>query len=156
MVFVMKNRFKFLIDAVMTAAFLVLMDPRSVGGIAFHEWAGLAICVFFVVHKALNWNWIRCVTKALFRRIPWRTRLNYLLDAALLAGMIAIVWSGMEISKTIDFTWLPDIGGSGLWRTLHASASMLVLAVAGIHLGLHWDWIRSRFARKEAKEAVRA
>jgi len=152
----MRNKLRFLLDAVLAAAFLVLMDPRSVAGIGFHEWAGLVICVFFVVHKAFNWKWIKGVTGALFGSIPWRTRLNYLLDVALLVGMIAIVWSGMKIAKTIDFTWLPEFGGRLLWRTLHASASMLVLAVVGIHLGLHWDWIRARFLRKGGKEAARA
>jgi hypothetical protein len=152
----MKKIIRFILDAVMTAAFLVLMDPRSVGGIGLHEWAGLAICVFFIVHKVFNWKWIRDVTKSLFGRIPWRTRLNYLLDVALLVGMVSIVWSGMKIARTIDFTWLPMFGGRGLWRTLHASASMLVLAVAGVHLGLHWDWIRARFVRKGGREAVRA
>lgn len=153
----MKNIIRILLDAVLTAAFLVLMDPRSVGGIGFHEWAGLALCVFFLVHKALNWKWIRGVTRALFGRIPWKTRVSYLLDVLLLLGMACIVVSGMKIARTIDFTWLPRLGSAGLWRTLHASGSMLVLAVVGVHLGLHGDWIRARFPRRSAKkEVVRA
>lgn len=149
----MKNIIRLLIDIAMTVGFLVLMDPVSVGGLAFHEWAGLAICLFFIVHKALKWQWIKGVTLALFGRITWKARLNYLIDVILLIGVTAIIWSGVEIAHTIDFSWLPDLGGRDVWRRLHASASMLSLAALGIHVGLHWDWIRARFSRRNGGPA---
>lgn len=31
---------------------LLLMDPGSFYGISFHEWAGLAIGLFFILHNA--------------------------------------------------------------------------------------------------------
>jgi hypothetical protein len=155
----MKNGIKIVLDALLAVAFIALMDPRSVGGIAVHEWAGLVICVFFILHKALSWKWITSVTVGLFTRVGWRTRLNYLLDVLLLIGMTGIVLSGIKIAKTIDFAWFPIGGSTGLWRTLHASASMLSLAVVGAHVGLHWDWIRACFTgkgRKECREASNA
>lgn len=150
----MKNRVKIALDVFLTLAFLLLMDPRSVGGMEVHEWAGLAICVFFVLHKALNWQWILAATKGLFSKAPARVRLNYALDVILLVGMTAIVLSGMKISKTIDFSWLP-IGGSGIfWRFLHLSGSVLTLAAVGVHVGLHWSWIGAT-ARSIAVKGVR-
>jgi hypothetical protein len=148
----MRNGIKIVLDALLAVAFVTLMDPRSVGGIAVHEWAGLVICVFFILHKALNWRWITSVTAGLFTCVGWRTRLGYILDVLLLIGMTGIVLSGIKIARTIDFTWFPIGGSTGLWRMLHASASMLSLAVVGVHVGLHWDWIRACISGKSRKE----
>jgi len=150
----MKSRIKIILDIFLTIVFLLLMDPRSVGSIAIHEWAGLGICVFFILHKALSWAWIKSVTKSFFSKTPARVRLNYVLDILLLVGMTAIILSGMKIAKTIDFSWLP-VGGNGMvWRFLHLSGSVLTLAVVGIHVGLHWSWIGST-ARSIVGKGVR-
>ena len=45
----MKPRAKLLLDILLAAGFLVLMDPRSVGGIAVHEWAGLGFVAFILI-----------------------------------------------------------------------------------------------------------
>jgi hypothetical protein len=139
----MNSKIKLILDIVLTVVFVLLMDPHSIGGLDIHEWAGLAICFFFIVHKAFNWAWIKAVSASFFGKVPPRVRLNYILDILLLIGMVAIVLSGMKISKTIDFSWLPEFGSGLFWRFLHLSGSVLTLAVVGIHVGLHWKWVLS-------------
>ena len=144
------NRFKFIHNILLTVVMVLLMDPRSFYGLGFHEWAGLIIGLFFILHKVLNWGWIKKVTVCFFRTTPARARLNYVLDVALLAGLVLMILSGIAIAKTIDFSWL-NLGGSRLfWRVMHTSSSFITLALFGIHLGLHWNWVLIRLNLKKS------
>lgn len=139
------NISKFLLSLILTIVMLLLMDPRSFYGIPFHEWAGLIIGLFFILHKILNWNWIKKVTAGFFSRCTGRTRINYALDVLLLVGLTLMILSGIAIARTIDFSWL-NLGGSPIfWRIMHTSSSYITLALFAIHLGLHWNWVLQRF-----------
>jgi predicted ferric reductase len=145
------NIFKFILNILLAIVFLLLMDPRSFYGLSFHEWGGLIIVLFFFLHKFVNWGWIKKVTISFFRKTPGKARLNYFLDVLLLAGLTLITLSGLAISRTIDFSWL-NLGGSHIfWRVMHTSSSLLVLALFGIHLGLHWKWVLQRLNFKKQK-----
>lgn len=143
------NVVKLLVNTLLTIAFLLLMDPRSFYGLVFHEWAGLLICIFFVLHIVFDWKWVKTFTVRFFRKIPGRVRLNYVLDLFLLIGMSAVIVSGLPIARIIDFSWMGfDRENMMLWRTLHTSSSMIVLVALGVHLGLHWKWVMARFTRR--------
>ena len=143
------NSVKFFLSSCITILMLLLMDPKSFYGITFHEWAGLIIGLLFILHKVLNWNWIKKVTLGFFRKCPGRSRFNYVLDILLLAGITLMILSGIAIAKTIDFSWL-NLGGSRIfWRAMHASSSFITLALFGIHLGLHWNWVLQRLKLKK-------
>jgi hypothetical protein len=145
------NILKFFLSLSLTIVMLLLMDPRSFYGISFHEWAGLIIGLFFILHKILNWGWIKKVTVGFFRKSTGRARFNYALDILLFAGLILMILSGMAIAKTIDFSWL-NLGGSMMfWRVMHTSSSLITLTLFGIHLGLHWNWVLQRFNFKRIR-----
>ena len=149
-----KVHFKFSHNIFILVITLILMDPRAYLGEWFHEWAGLLIGLFFILHIILNWNWVKECTKRFFGKLPAKVRLNYILDVLLFVSFAFIVWSGIEISKTIDFSWLGiERGGpQGMnWKSLHGSLSMLVIIILGIHTGLHWDWVLARFKRRNRK-----
>lgn len=146
------NVFKFFLFLTITILMLLLMDPRSLYGLGFHEWAGLIIGLLFILHKLLNWTWIKKVTGGFFNTSPGRARINYFLDILLLAGMVLMILSGIAISRTIDFSWL-HLGGSGrFWRVMHTSSSLITLILFGIHLGLHWNWVLQRLKFKKIKQ----
>lgn len=145
-----KVRFKFGLDIFILVITLILMDPRAYLGMWFHEWAGLLIALFYILHKILNWNWIKGITKRLFGRVSGRTRLNYILDVLLLLSFTFIIWSGMGMSRTIDFSFLGfDRGRNMIYMPLHVGLSMLVIIIIGIHIGLHWNWVVARFKRSK-------
>lgn len=144
------NSLKFFLSLCLTIVMLLLMDPKSFYGISFHEWAGLIIGLLFIVHKLLNWNWIKNVSLDFFRKCPGRARFYYILDILLLAGIILMIISGIAIARTIDFTWL-DLGGTKrFWRAMHTSSSFITLALFGVHLGLHWSWVLQRLKLKKS------
>jgi hypothetical protein len=135
------NVLKFILTLSITIVMLLLMDPRSFYGLPFHEWAGLIIGIFFILHKLLNWGWIKKVTISFFSKCSGKARFNYILDILLLAGITLMILSGIAISHTIDFSWL-KLGGTHIfWRVMHTSSSFITLALFGIHLGLHWTWV---------------
>ncbi len=146
------NKFKFVLNILLTIVMLLLMDPRSFYGLEFHEWAGLFIGLFFLLHKALSWSWIKKVTVCFFRSSPGRARLNYILDVLLLVGMVLMILSGIAIARIIDFSWLNLEGSRIFWRVMHTSSSFITLALFGIHLGLHWKWVLRRFKSNKDKK----
>lgn len=144
------NTFKFSHNILIAAVFLLLMDDKSFFGMWFHEIAGLVVCALFILHMLLNWTWIKVTTKKLFGKINGKQRLNYILDFLLLAAFACILISGMAIAKMIDFSWLGfDRENQMIYRSMHTSFSMLALIIAGIHLGLHWSWVLTRFKRSK-------
>ena len=146
-------RFKFILNILLALGMILLMDPRSFYGLPFHEWGGLTIGIFFILHKILNWKWISKVTILFFKGTTWRARLNYILDVLLLAGIILMILSGIAISRTINFSWI-NLGGSPFyWRAMHASSCMITFALFGVHLGLHWKWILKRLKVRRIENA---
>lgn len=143
------NVFKFILNLSIAIVMLLLMDPRSFYGLSFHEWAGLIIGIFFILHKIINWDWIKKVTLSFFRKCPVKARVNFILDILLLAGMILMILSGMAIARTIDLSWLKLGGSPVFWRVMHTSSSFITLALFGIHLGLHWNWVLQRLNIKK-------
>jgi hypothetical protein len=139
------NRFKFSLDCLLLVAFLILMDPRSFYGLTFHEWAGLIVGAFFIIHILASWDFVKAVTLGFFGCVKNRARLNYVVDVVLLVLLTLAIVSGLPIARTIDFSWMGFSRTSMIyWRTLHTTSSMLALLAIGIHLGLHWDWVTSR------------
>lgn len=147
------NKFKFLLSLVLTVITLLLMDPRSFYGLSFHEWAGLLIGLFFILHKILNWGWIKKVTILFFSKTTWRARINYIIDIILLAGLVLIILSGIAISRTIDFSWIKLGASRNFWSVMHTSSSLITLAFFGMHLGLHWNWVLSVLKFKNTSQS---
>lgn len=127
------------------AVLLILMYQKLAISLSFHEIGGLVVCGMFIFHNLLNRKWIAGITRRFFgRRLATRVRLGYVLDVALLATVAFIAVSGIMISQTV----LLRISGSVVfWRPLHYFASAVALILVGIHIGLHWSFIRTTFAK---------
>jgi hypothetical protein len=144
-----KNWVKLILDIAMAIVFALLFNHRVVTGLNFHEIAGLAIGVLFIVHILLNRKWISRVSRKLFcSQVKTKTKIGYVVDALLLLSMAFILVSGIGISKILfpsnRLSSVPSLRG------LHVSAAYFALALIGIHVGLHWKWIMSML-----KKAVR-
>ncbi|MFX3625006.1 MAG: DUF4405 domain-containing protein [Ectobacillus sp.] len=134
-----KTYVKFGLDILMAITFVLLFNKRVLGGLTFHEIAGLALAVAFLTHILLNINWVKQVTLRLFdRKLPGKTRFCYLLNLLLLIAMAIIMVSGIVVSRVV-FPNL-NIGSERWFETVHISLSFIVLGLVGIHVGLHWQW----------------
>jgi len=130
----------YLVDLAIFIAFLLALDPHSTG-MAIHEWLGLAFGAAIVTHLLLHWKWLVASTRRLFGKLPWSTRVNYVLNTLLFVAMTVIMLSGIMMSEVA----LPALGiqlpGGGAWHQLHALASDAALFLLGLHVALHWKWI---------------
>ncbi|MDP5275637.1 DUF4405 domain-containing protein [Chengkuizengella axinellae] len=135
-----KNRFKFCFDLSMAITFILIFAP-AVTSVAFHEIASIFLGVAFIVHLVLNKDWIIGMSKKIFSKsIKGKSLLSYLLNMTLLVDMLIIMVSGLLVSEVVlpNFRYFTDIN----WLALHIISSVLGLLIVGIHLGLHWNWIK--------------
>lgn len=141
-----KNYIQFAIDIVMAIMFLLFFNTRVLGGLAYHEIAGLIFAVIFFTHVSLNLNWVKNVTMKIFdKNLPWKTRGNYALNLLLLISMCFVIFSGIVISRVV----FPNINlGNEIWfRTAHTAFSFLTIILVGVHIGIHWQWIVNVFKK---------
>lgn len=124
---------------------LVMMYNKMAISLTFHEVGGLIVCGLFLIHKLLNLDWIIDISKKLFTKsLPAKTRFCYIVDILLLISIIFIALSGILISKVI----LIDISSHNQkWKQGHYFASALAIVLTSIHIGLHWSFIKSMFAK---------
>lgn len=133
-------KINYLYDLLILIVFLVLFDPH-VTGVAIHEWLGIAFGAALITHLLLHWQWLVATTRRFLGRLPWATRLNYLLNALLFVAMTVLIFSGLMMSESA----LPALGISlpegRTWHSLHALAGDWALIVLAFHVALHWKWI---------------
>jgi hypothetical protein len=149
-----KNYTKIVLDLMLAITFVLLMNPRVLNGLPFHEIAGLVIGAAILVHVLLNSSWVANTTKKLFDpKLSKKTRFSYLLNVLLLISMAAVIITGILISKVV----LPSLAiqGNHTIRELHSLSADVTVALVGLHIGLHWQWIMSickrAFKTKEGK-----
>ena len=136
-----KNKFKVVFDLVMALSLLLIMVPKLLGQIV-HEWAGLIIVAVLIIHLVINWNSIKTVSSKFLSRLSFRIRLVYFLNLLIFIGFVAIIVSGMFISKSIDFSWLGINRGSSIsWKLLHTSTAYLTFLLVGVHVGMNFQWV---------------
>jgi len=130
-----KNIIKISLDILMTLIFALLMN-RMLGGQTVHEIAGLAIGAFFVVHSILNKEWIKGVTKKFTsKKLPVRTRAEYIVNVLLLIAIAVIIITGILMSRVV-FAKILFVHANV--QGLHKAMSYIALLLIGVHVGLVW------------------
>lgn len=137
---------KFGLDILMAVTFVLFFNKQVLGGLTFHEIAGLAIAAVFFTHIALNWRWVKNVTVKLFdRKLPFKTKFGYVLNLLLLITMTFIIISGILVSHIVFPTI--NVANERWFQMAHISISYLVLVLVAAHVGLHWKWVMNVFQK---------
>lgn len=132
-----RNLLKWCLDGILIFLF-VLMFRKRVISMRFHEIGGLVLLGVIVLHIVLNYRFIFTVTKKIFcKAIPGKTKLGYVIDICLLILFVLIGVSGAMMSKVVF-----SFNGGSQWKTIHYTSSALTLVLIGIHVGLHWNYIK--------------
>jgi hypothetical protein len=134
------------VDMAILVGFMVAYEP-ALTGVAVHEWLSLAFASALIVHLLLHWDWIVQVTLKFFRKLFHSSRLNYVLNLALLVDFVLILLSGLLISRSVLPTLGIQVASNPAWRFLHSSAADFSLLLLGLHLALQWKWILSTTKR---------
>ncbi|PKM74005.1 MAG: hypothetical protein CVU91_02900 [Firmicutes bacterium HGW-Firmicutes-16] len=132
-----KHKVKIALDILMAIVFAILFNKTALGGMTFHEIAGLAIGAFIIIHMIQNRAWLKGVTKKLFNpKLPVRTRVAYIVDALLLIAVAVIIVTGILMSKVL-FASVINVHLNV--ESLHKAVSYIALALIGTHIGLSWN-----------------
>src|SRR5258706_10079473 len=75
------------------------LQTVSFTGLVLHEWLGLAMVGMVLAHLLLAWSWIASQSSRLLAVQSVRTRINYLLNLTLFAGVTAAIFSRILISQ---------------------------------------------------------
>lgn len=136
-------RTTFWLDIALVVSVCALQTVRFTG-LVVHEWLGLAIIAMVLAHLLFSWNWIATQSRRLFAKQTLRERINYIINFALFATVVAAIFSGILISQKA----IPALTGTETvpaidmrWDTLHHDFAGTVLILAGFHLAINWDWL---------------
>ena len=106
-------------------------------GLELHQWIGVAGGALAIYHLLAHWRWVKAVTSRFFGKTAHRSRLYYLIDAALLIGFLSLTFTGLVISSWLDL----NLTNADSWLTIHIFASIGTLILVTLKIVLHWRWI---------------
>lgn len=135
-----RTRTNLIVDIIIFVGFLLSTAPAFTG-MAIHEWLGLALAAGIVTHLLLHWKWLVEVTRRFFHKMPWSTRVNYVLNGLLFISIVLISASGIMISKEALPLLGLEIQGGGSWKMIHTLSADIIVFLMGLHVALHWTWI---------------
>lgn len=129
-------QYKIIIDALMTAALLLLMS-YGLFGESYHEWVGAGMFLLFVLHHVLNRKWTKNFRKRTYT--PFRI-VQTVTVAAVLITMFGSMISGILLSRYV-FAFVDVRGVPMPARSVHMVCAYWGFALMSFHLGLHWSMV---------------
>jgi len=129
--------------------FVLVTAPHATGE-TFHEWAGLALVPILVVHLVSNWDWIVDKTRNMLGRLPGEVRFNHVWNSLMFIVATLAIMSGILCSRSalgvLGIRRRPDF----FWAVAHTVSATVLIALVGVHLGVHFRWVIARFRRSPA------
>lgn len=134
------------VDIALFAGYVALSAPQTTG-IPFHEYFTVVFIPIFIAHIVLDWAWIRRVFRPATHARTGEIRFNRAFDIVIFVAMVVVIYSGFLVSEAM----LPDLGfqpaTSNFWSTVHDAGGNLLILLVGIHLAMHWPWIKRNIGR---------
>lgn len=140
------------LDIALLVGYVALSAPQTTG-IPFHEYFTVVFIPIFIAHIVLDWAWVRRVFRPSDHRRTGEVRFNRAFDIVLFVGMVVVIYSGFMISESIlpDFGIDPNI--STFWQTIHDAGGNLLILLVGVHIAMHWPWIKRNIGRINPRRA---
>jgi hypothetical protein len=136
------NKSNLLLDLGILSAFLIASEPHLTGN-TIHEWLGVAFGATLLVHLLLHWKWIVQVGSQFFKNLFHESRLKFVIDIVLFVSMIALIMSGILISKSFLGTFGIQISVARSWKMIHSTSSNVALLMTALHFALNWKWVKT-------------
>ena len=145
------------LDIALFVGYVLLSAPQTTG-IPFHEYFTVVFIPIFIAHIVLDWAWIVRVFRRTERQRSDEVRFNRWFDLVLFVAMVVVIYSGFMISESMLTDFGIDPGATSFWSGLHDLAGNLLILGVGVHLALHWPWVKRNIKRivpKRETEATR-
>jgi hypothetical protein len=131
-----------LLDSLLLALLLTLFY-LDFTGIDLHQWLGLALGGFSLVHFLLHRKWVLAVVNNTHRPAAKKVNLFFGLDLAIFLGLSLTLFTGLVISTWFNLV----LQNLDAWVNVHISFSIVTLLLAVLKIGLHSQWILKTFQR---------
>ena len=138
---------RFILDMILLVWMLGIALHKVTGDL-IHEWLSVMLIPLLMLHLLWNWEVIWGTGKQFGNpRFPWRQKFNFIWNILLYTCMGVVMLTGILISR--DF--LPRLGilipNDGFMSFIHKRSIFVLYMMLGIHLGMHWNWIRQMVIR---------
>jgi hypothetical protein len=87
------------------------------------------------------------VLKRFFRKLWHSSRLNFVVDLAILIAFVGVMLSGILISREILAVLGIQLGENRIWEQIHRLTADASVWLTAMHFALHWRWIVNAFKR---------
>ncbi|MFT6914928.1 MAG: hypothetical protein ACJAWL_001227 [Motiliproteus sp.] len=134
--------FTYSMDLLLLLLFVLACVPQATG-LVFHEWESAVFLVPFAIHLLLHWDWITRVPLQLFGKLKGEIKFNVVWDLLIYLMMIFVTLSGFLVSEALVPSLGIDWQSQPFWSELHDTSANLIIPMLGVHLGLHWRWLKS-------------
>ena len=116
---------------------------KNVISLMYHEVVGLGLFALVILHLFLNSAWIKGVCLKLFdQSLPKKTRVIAAVDILLFISFFLIIVTGVLISKKLF-----GFGLKAPWIVIHFFCTALMIVLMGIHIGLHWGYLKKHLPK---------
>ena len=123
---------KRIVDVCMTVLLLCLMAYQVTGEV-LHEWIGIGMTVFVIIHQILNRKWYGAIFKGKYN--AYRI-ISTVINVMLLLSFALTAFCGMSMSgHAVPFLY--GMTKVSFARRMHLSMSHWAFVLMGLHLGMH-------------------
>jgi len=130
------------LDALMLVLFLATMCFHHLPKL-LHEVMGLVFPATVILHLLWNFKWFSSLRRG---RYDVLRLFSVVVDWLLIASLVMVVITGILISNYLFKGFIPlELARNITAHQLHVSLSFWLLILIGLHLGLHWEALWSRF-----------
>ena len=140
------KKIKIVLDIIMFISMILLMKT-NITGLQLHEILGICLFIIFIIHKIINFKWVKSVGKNILNKnMKSKSKIMFSLDLILFVFIILNVITGILVSKFI----LVSITANNIETVtiLHKFFAWWSLILISIHIGLHWENFVNYFERK--------
>lgn len=135
----MKKYIQIIVDIAMVILMILLIGYHLQEHIV-HEYLGIALFGFFIIHHVLNYRWYFAIQKGKYNTLR---KVLVLINILLMIDMILIVCSCLMISRNVFSGLL--IGSAAMGRRIHMVATAWGFVLMSIHLGVHYPKFKKVF-----------
>lgn len=140
------KKIKIVLDIIMFISIILLMKI-NITGLQLHEIIGICLFVIFIIHKIINFKWVKSVGKNILNKnMKSKSKIMFFLDLILFIFVTLNVITGIVVSKFILVSI--TVNNIETVTILHKFFAWWSLILISIHIGLHWENVVNYFERK--------
>lgn len=140
------KKIKIVLDIIMFISMILLMKT-NITGLQLHEILGICLFIIFIIHKIINFKWVKSVGKNIFNKnMKSKSKIMFFLDLILFLFITLNVTTGILVSKFILVSL--TVNHIEIVTILHKFFAWWSLILISIHIGLHWENVVNYFERK--------